>query len=128
MKIELTSGDKSAFDLRYQSSGNMAPAGVYIKAYIYPKAGLSAKSYSATATVYYDEDGTGSAHGWVVLSTAKITFTVLAAGPKHKVTIVNGTANKSTASEGEIIKLTPSVPANGKLFQERSISLIPTNF
>ena len=55
MKIELTGGDKSAFDLRYQSSGNMAPDGVYIKAYIYPKTGLSAKSYSATATVYYDE-------------------------------------------------------------------------
>ena len=127
MKIELTSGDKSAFDLRYQSSGNMAPAGVYIKAYIYPKAGLSAKSYSATATVYYDEDGTGKAHGWVVLSTAKITFTVLAAGPKHKVTIVNGTANKSTASEGEIIKLTPSVPAN-KAFSKWEVISGTVNF
>ena len=131
MKIELTGGDKSAFDLRYQSSGNMAPDGVYIKAYIYPKTGLSAKSYSATATVYYDEDGKGSSHGWVVLSTAKITFTVLAAGPKHKVTIVNGTANKPTASEGEIIKLTPSVPAN-KAFSKwevisGTVSFIYTN-
>ena len=127
MKIELTSGDKSAFDLRYQSSGNMAPDGVYMKAYIYPKAGLSAKSYSATATVYYDEDGSGSSHGWVVLSTAKITFTVLAAGPKHKVTIVNGTSNKSTASKGEIIKLTPSVPAN-KAFSKWEVISGTVNF
>ena len=131
MKIELTAGDISSFELRYYTNGIMAPAGVYMKAAILPKAGLSARSYSATATVYYDEDGTGKAHDWVVLSTAKITFTVLAAGPKHKVTIVNGTANRSTASKGEIIKLTPSVPAN-KAFSKwevisGTVSFIDTN-
>ncbi len=127
MKIEITSGDKSSFELRYYTNGRMAPAGVYKKADILPKAGLSARSYSATATVYYDEDGTGKAHDWVVLSTAKITFTVLAAGPKHKVTIVNGTANKSTASKGEIIKLTPSVPAN-KAFSKWEVISGTVNF
>ena len=127
MKVELTSGDKSAFDLRFVSSGVMSSGGVCLKSYVYPKAGLSAGSYSATATLYYDEDGKGGSHGWAALGTAQITFTVLAAGTKHNVTIVNGTADKSTASEGEIVKLTPSVPAN-KAFSKWEVISGTVNF
>lgn len=121
MKIVLTGGNKTAFTLRYLSSGIMSAGGLFTRAYVYPAVGLSAGTYTATATLYYDEDGTGSSYGWVALDTATLTFKVKAPGTKHKVTVINGTATKTTASEGELIGLTPQPPA-GKAFSKWEVT------
>ena len=107
MKIELTGEDADAFTVNFNNGGVMGTTGAtYNIAYVKPVAGLMAGTYTATATLYYDIDGSGTDHDWAVLDTATITFTVTSASTEYSVTVVDGTPDKSTAAEGEVIHLT----------------------
>ena len=115
MKVELTSGDTSAFEVNYIGGGMMYSSGPYEKANVYPKSGLTAGTYTATVTLYYDVDGYETAYGWIAMDTATITVTVTAPGTKYAVTVIDGTSDKTTAAEGEIIHLTYN-DKDGKVF------------
>ena len=74
-------GDTSAFDWRVDTGGTMISGYMYNAGPIRPVKGLSKGSYKVTAHLYYDQDGTGTAHDWKLLDTADYTFKVTAATP-----------------------------------------------
>ena len=73
-KIELTAGDTDAFLLWISYGGVAAAGGVYTAGTVKPVEGLAPGTYTATMTMSYDDDVTGSS--WTVLDTSTVTFTV----------------------------------------------------
>lgn len=88
--IEITDGDVSAFVVNQIGGGNRTSTGIYNEAYIGPAEGLTAGTYIATATMYYDEDGAGTDYDKVEISSASVRFTVVGA-ETHTLTIITNT-------------------------------------
>jgi uncharacterized repeat protein (TIGR02543 family) len=77
----------------------MYPGEPFSKGSIYPASGLTAGTYTATMTLYYDEDGAGTAYDWVVLDTAKITFKVNGEVVTNHTVIFNSNGGSAVASQ-----------------------------
>ena len=118
MKIELTSGDTGAFECNFRDSGYIPSTYRADKAYVCPKTGLTAGTYTATLTLSYDRDGDETAYSWEVLDTATVTVKVNAPTISHNIIVENGTSDKSTASEGEIIRLSADLVSGNMAFSE----------
>ncbi len=77
MKAEMT-GDTTAFTYGFNTRmgainiGNSSDDNLYVRL----KAGLAVGTYTATMTLSYDPDGSGTEYGWEVLDTATITAEV----------------------------------------------------
>ena len=120
--VELTAGDTDKFSVSQRSGGNMVSyGGQYDVAYIYPIAGLSVGDYSVTATLYYDDDGSGP-NPKVIMDTATYTLKVTSAGTKYSVTVTDGTADKPSASAGEVVRITANAAPAGKTFKEWQVT------
>ena len=120
--VELTAGDTDKFTVSQRSGGNMVSyGGQYDVAYIYPIAGLSVGDYSVTATLYYDDDGSGP-NPKVIMDTATYTLKVTSAGTKYSVTVTDGTADKPSASAGEVVRITANAAPAGKTFKEWQVT------
>lgn len=112
--IELTGGDTDAFIVEKKNTGSMTGSGTYIGAGVSPKAGLSAGEYSATATLWYDRDGSGATYGPQALDTASVTFIVKA--KEYAIMVNGGFANKTRAAAGETIEIRANRPNTGMRF------------
>ena len=120
--VELTSGDTDKFTVEQKSGGNMVNyGGMYDVAYLYPVEGLPVGDYSVTATLYYDDDGSGS-NPKVAIDTATYTLKVTRAGTKYNVTVTDGTADKPQASAGEVVSITANSAPEGKIFKEWQVT------
>ena len=75
------SGDTTAFETWVSMGGSLSSGNTYDAGTVKPVTGSSKGSYKLNATLYYDQDGTGTECDWEVLDTATYTFTVSAATP-----------------------------------------------
>ena len=86
LKVELTAGDTTAFGVWVNNSGTFVAGTIDVGGSIRPDWDLTAGTYTATYTLYYDEDGNGTAKDWVALDSKNVTFTVTGSGETVKCT------------------------------------------
>jgi len=90
--VKLTSGDTDAFSVTLLGGGNLSSKGYYNVAYIVPSEGLTAGTYTAEASLYYDQDGSGTAYEKILLDTATISIVVFTEDNYHTLTVVTDQA------------------------------------
>ncbi|MCR4557823.1 MAG: hypothetical protein K5779_08385 [Saccharofermentans sp.] len=104
------SGDTTAFETWVSMGGSLSSGNTYDAGTVKPVTGLSKGSYKLNATLYYDQDGTGTECDWEVLDTATYTFTVSAATPTptKKPTATPTPTKKPTATPTKKPTATPT--------------------
>ncbi len=123
-KIEF-SGDTDAFSLWASIGGTYMVNNMYNAGSVQPNTGLPEGEYKATASLYYDIDGTGTAFDWMLLDTAEFTFKVLPDKAQFDICVsVYDISLNQKWSGGQVYLLTDGEKTNG--FQDSGYGFYAT--
>jgi hypothetical protein len=118
-KLVLTSGDVNAFYIE-NYSGSILPWGSgSLGFHIIANRGLPAGNYNATATLYYDRDGSGWAYDYEVQESCRVSFSVSNNVVQYTIKVINGKVDGKdsvTGGYGHRFRIEADNPPSGKEF------------